>query len=357
MSLLKAFMMEKPNYMYATIKGSLTENDGVFSGFSGTNYLSIPNIPTYTQNDRVEFVFNFTCSTLYQSVLCGGEEALIVPYINNVGKIAYYATALGLTGATGSNTLIVNQNYWFKAIYDTTSFNAYISTDGKNWTLDYSKSVSATFSYSGIFELGNNSSSSSQYLRGSMNLNKSYIKINSTKYNLQAVVGYTVVGSPTISDGVVSGLTTSDYLSLNTAGKISSADTWEMCFKFGTSSSGYFLGSNVTDVITYSPTTSGLYLSSNGSSWDIASNVGTGSALPSDCWLRIKFTGTQYIAEYSLDNVSWVATSVVNSSVKIVNFANLYIGKWQTSYYRGSIDLNETYIKINNKLWFNGQQS
>ena len=172
-----------------------------------------------------------------------------------------------------------------------------------------------------------------------------------------SIVGYTVVGSPTITDGVVSGFTTSDYLSINTAGKISSADTWEICFKFGTSSSGYFLGSNVADVITYSPTTSGLYLSSNGSSWDIASNVGTGSALPSDCWLRIKFTGTQYIAEYSTDKISWIATSVVNSSVKIVNFANLYIGKWQSSFYRGSIDMNETYIKINNKLWFNGQQS
>lgn len=47
---------------------------------------------------------------------------------------------------------------------------------------------------------------------GSIDLNQSYIKINNTKYRLQAVVGYTVVGSPTIVDGVASGFSSDNKI-------------------------------------------------------------------------------------------------------------------------------------------------
>ena len=42
MSMFHELMMrKKEQIMYATIKGTLTENDGIFSGFSASNYLAL----------------------------------------------------------------------------------------------------------------------------------------------------------------------------------------------------------------------------------------------------------------------------------------------------------------------------
>ena len=199
------------NYMNLDVVGSPTINNGVVSGFSDSKYLEIPNFPTYTQDDRVEFVFNFTFdSSFVNSIIIGGAGAIIVPLVESNNKIKYYSNILG--NATGTNTLIANQNYFFKLICDTNSYKAYISTDGRTWTLDASKSFSDTFSKSGVLTVGRNPSVSGQYLRGSIDINNSYIKIGSTKYNFQFTMPLTKVGSPTITDGVVSGFSSSDYL-------------------------------------------------------------------------------------------------------------------------------------------------
>lgn len=363
MSTFRQLMMrKKEEIMYATIKGTLTENDGVFSGFSSSNYLAIPNFPTYTQADKIEVVFNFTCSTLWQSVLCGGDGGFFVPYITSTEKIAYYGSAIGLTGATGSNTLVANQNYYFKAIYDTTSFNAYISTDGKNWILDYSKSVSATFSRSGIFELGNNSGNSSQYLRGSMNLNKSYIKINSTKYKLQAVVGYTVVGTLTESpSGVFSGFSSSNYL---TVPKPTTIDRFELNIKFNftsLSSYQYFFGDNLHNGIQLQKSEDD-YIKIRYGNGNSSNNVNIFNNLSTNTEyiVNIKVEGTNAIVTYNIEGQAKTIQTFTLQYSPVFGSLDWILGKRRVNNEGGlvgSIDLNETYIKINNKLWFNGQEA
>ncbi|MBO7713895.1 MAG: hypothetical protein J6S85_10025 [Methanobrevibacter sp.] len=160
-----------------TIVGSPTITDGVVSGFSSSNYLQISNFPAYTQDDRVELVFNFTLTTLTDSTFMGGNGALFVSVVNSSGKIQYYGSAIGLSGELGANILSTGQNYYFKVIYDTNSLKGYISTDGTIWILDYTKNLSATFSKSGVYYIGR-APVANQYLRGTMNLNNTYIKVN-----------------------------------------------------------------------------------------------------------------------------------------------------------------------------------
>ena len=150
--------------------------------------------------------------------------------------------------------------------------------------------------------------------------------------------------------GVFSGFvdTGDNYLKLDNASIISSADTWEICLYLINSAKEYIIGTDKQRIITVSRQTGKIYLSSDGLNWDIASGIGSGS-LPSTCYARIRFTGTKYIFDYSTDKVNWTVCAEVNSSTKIYAPSYLKIGAWwssQTSNFTGSIDLNNSYIKL-----------
>lgn len=98
-------------------------------------------------------------------------------------------------------------------------------------------------------------------------------------------------------------------------------------------------------------------LSSNGTSWNIA-NTSTSSYPTVDnkiYWVKIQFTGTNYIVTISDDN--WLtSTQLFNvSSSTVISSITPRIGKASgsesTSYWRGSVYLADTYIKLNNQYW------
>ena len=357
-------MRKKEQIMYATIKGSLTENDGVFSGFSASNYLAISNIPTYTQDDRVEFVFNFTLNELGNGAIFSGAGSIVVPLVEANGKIVYYSSIIG--NISGTTVLSVGQNYYLKIIIDTNLFSAYISTDGQNWALDRSKSLSDTFSKSGVFVIGKNPTVSTQYLRGSIDINRSYIKINSTKYNLQAVVGYTIVGSPTIVDGVVSRFSSANYLTLPLDKNVSNIT--EYVFKFKLTSEGlrnqynYLFRRGNFQFSIYGSTNltfsiPNMYLPTYNQNIPL-----TGFVPLVDNWYWVKYTydGTNVNLYSSIDGINWILRNTVTNVTVAGISGTFYLGFADNNvnnYFGGEIDLNETYIKVNNKLWFNGQQA
>lgn len=157
---------------------------------------------------------------------------------------------------------------------------------------------------------------------------------------MYATIKGTLTESP---EGVFSGFSDGNYLRINNINNFALADNWEIFLKIN--SGGYLFGTNKRYGITF--TKNKLYLSSNGTSWDIASGVGSGSA-PDNCYVRLKFTGTQYIFDYSTDKITWINSVTVNSSTKITNTINsLILGYWYTNYYAsGSIDLPNSYIKL-----------
>jgi len=171
---------------------------------------------------------------------------------------------------------------------------------------------------------------------------------------------YTINGSPIIDiyTGIVSNLSGSNYLSAQDLGLVTPDNnkTWEVVVKFTTGTS---IPSNEMNVFC----TSGRYssyilqlrsnnlyafLSSNGSSWDIANGAIVMSITANTTYkIKIEFTGTEY-NWYSYENDNWVLKYTVTSSVSVYAGARYVIGDGFVN--GGIVDLSETYMKVNGQI-------
>lgn len=182
-----------------------------------------------------------------------------------------------------------------------------------------------------------------------------------------SIVGYTVVGSPTITDGVVSGFSNSNYLQINSG--ISVGQNFEIYTKFTTGAS---LSSN--QELIAGKKSSDLYLRifiQNGATLFTSARVVGASSISHNqtsysfqtnttYFVKVKYDGANKLDVFIYDNTGQqVKTNSFTLSNQINTFNSLLIGTVGTpsSVWGGSIDLNETYIKVNGKLWFNGQQA
>lgn len=186
---------------------------------------------------------------------------------------------------------------------------------------------------------------------------------NSMPYN----VGYEVVGNPTITDGVVSGFSGSDALLLNN--NLDIKNGLEAVFKIHTAST---LPNDNQYIMVYNPGNNsvnqplGLWL---GTSGKVAFSTRTGnivsaSALNNDTDYYLKVTSSSGVYElfYGTDGVNY--TSIGTSTDTDAALTNhIELGAWTFGYaslYRplkGSIDLNESYIKLNGNMWFSGTEA
>lgn len=183
---------------------------------------------------------------------------------------------------------------------------------------------------------------------------------NDLPYN----VGYTVSGSPTISQGVVSNFTGNDYPYIDNS--IDGAKPIEYFTEFTTgtlsgnqellagikSGGGYsfrvFIQGTNTLLIAYNPgTEGGGYLSL---SYTFQNNT-TYS-------LKISYNGDKTLVA-TVYNASGeqVATQTFTQTVTLLEISYLIIGTVGTgsSVWSGSINFNNTYIKVNGVYWFRGQ--
>lgn len=181
----------------------------------------------------------------------------------------------------------------------------------------------------------------------------------------------TAVGSPTINTttGIVSNFTAANYVypatTVSFSAAAATANTWEEVFKFRTTTIGAeqsITGGNggtwVHDVLIGTNGTFTLRLSSNGTSYDIFAGAGTHVVTANtDYWVKLEFTGTQYILSYSTNGQDFTPDITVNSVVHIESTPDLsYLGVRGNlgGPLSGSIDLKQCYIRINGVLWWNG---
>lgn len=169
------------------------------------------------------------------------------------------------------------------------------------------------------------------------------------------IANYTVNGSPTISSQyVASGFSGSNYVTSDSSIDLSSASTWEIVTKVTVGSTSehqkILYGSGVNFGIHRDYGMLRAWLSSNsGSSWFIDTDITSGSSADNK-YLKIEFTGSAYNFYSSDDGSSWTLLKTVSSSTKVGAASVMNIGNQGGEYWRGSIDLKETYIKADGAI-------
>lgn len=152
-----------------TVVGSLTDNEGVISGFSTSNYATIGNF-IGTTADTIEFVIKLnTGSTLSANT-----------FLYAGFSIQFYNGKLNLTGTgnIGTYTYSANTDYYIKVTYSNNTIECAYSTDGISYTADGTISYTGTIQNLIYLGWGNVNDA----LSGSIDLNKCYININGTRW-------------------------------------------------------------------------------------------------------------------------------------------------------------------------------
>lgn len=205
-----------------------------------------------------------------------------------------------------------------------------------------------------------------------------FVKQHRTYYKYGTEPNATIVGSPTIVEGVVSGFSGSNYLSLPETFIPVSGDTWEIGFEVTT-------GSNVTTQQTIlgsiPPNCGGIWLAlgrnskasldlsvgsgtDSSSDWNIVNHIAGTTTITANTtyYIKIIFTGSEYQVLISTNNIDWIKDISVTSSAVPSAYTNkigicLKGGSTYDYPWLGSIDLTQSYIKINNKDWWYGTKA
>lgn len=171
------------------------------------------------------------------------------------------------------------------------------------------------------------------------------------------------IGAITNNNGVLSGFSTNTYANLPILFEGSTYNTWEICIKCTTPSSlssyhnAFSLGYDCNLVSYLDSSTLKLYIG-QGSNWNIANgNVITTLSPETTYWLKYQFTGSAYNVYISTDGINYTLGVSINSTAKLSNSLTVNLGFRQAytgEYWMGSIDLNESYIKVNDEYWWKG---
>ena len=236
------------------IKGTLTESDGVYSGFSNLDYIEVNRDITIGATDDVEIVFcgTTTYSASSSNTYCyGGSYCGIYLQYGNYDSLQWYIPGeiLGIQ-PTGSINIFyssgikpkTNSYSYFKLKRSCTSSSTiitlYYSSDGVDWIEDTIKTytdITYRASRTGIIKLGQIGGYLGYWNNGNITLNKCSMKINgeyvwnpssnvykeaakatTSLYGLVKPDGSTIV----VNDGVISSAVTGgDGIMLN-QGKI-----------------------------------------------------------------------------------------------------------------------------------------
>ncbi|WP_405316526.1 hypothetical protein [Faecalibacillus faecis] len=186
------------NVYNVNIVGSLTNDNGVLSGFAGGVYATIKEVP-YSTADSIEILLKTTTGTLdtsnykcfYSPVVsnCRGVNLQINPSNQIMLFVSSNAGSSWdiVDAAAGTTTLQSDTQYYFKYVYTGTNHILYMSTTGAfagEETTEVNVTNSGKPSNSTV-SLGLHAWSPNQnnfYWRGSIDLNESYININGKRW-------------------------------------------------------------------------------------------------------------------------------------------------------------------------------
>ena len=348
-----------------TVVGSPTITDGIASGFSNSNYLVLSQNITIKPTDTAEVVFNFTspATATTESGMIGGIRTTSG---NGIGMYHYvswgaYWVVQGIgdvynaPGASENVFADWNTEYTIKAIYNSDGTgNAKVYNNNGTLIAEKIQNTPRTSDIIiSVFGLPINGR-----VVQNIDLNHTYIKVNSIVST--GPVNYTTVGSPTIVDNVVSGFSADNYLSFSQYPNLSKDFEISICVSPTSLGAGTLIGTNNYYY-------QGIYFTNNGkfvfrlagvdsSNNNVNVTVDSGTNIYSightyqilakrenqTLTMVIKQDGTQVFS----------GNTTIPSNFTLRTIYSYQIGKGPDGYWKGYIDLNNTYIKVNGALWF-----
>ena len=206
----------EPNY---TVVGSPTVSDnGDATGFSDSNYLTIPNPFTPTMN-RFTLITSFT--TTNNTVSNPGifdspnGNTNIRLTITETGKLRFRISTTGAqtypVDITGTTTIENNKKYWAKVDYDNSrNYSIYLSEDGHVWNQEAYAIITDRPHYtSGIQNVIGDNTAAGSYFEGTLHLADWSITVDGVKvweylkksYSINTGTSATDTGSITFTAG------------------------------------------------------------------------------------------------------------------------------------------------------------
>lgn len=185
-------ILEAPNgvaeWSGVTPTGSLTNNQGVVSGFSESNYLTINKIPETVNSFEMEFCITTgsTTSSDIGQCITGEPDNYTSPQFQISHETNKFEFLCGLSSSAwgqlirATNTVNLNTTYWLRALWDGTTIYFYLKTSKEaDWELQGTTQQSYV-EWSEVMLLGidNHVDSLNKPFLGSIDLSQSYIKIN-----------------------------------------------------------------------------------------------------------------------------------------------------------------------------------
>lgn len=352
--------------------GNPTIVDGVASGFSSSDYLQILSAPDISKPFEV-----------FLKITTGTSEALQYPVhfvgTNSVFAInggsshrpiflmRYYGTDGALHSCdTYSSTVSFadNTSYYVRCLCDANGISLSYSTDNTNWTTRTTPLPADFVSWqqpTGVYL-----SDIYHPFLGSIDLNETYIKVNGVPWfgpgvTKNLVPDGTVVGDVIVKDGVASGFSDSSYL------LISKNETLYGTNDFIVASS--FIPSSLHTGAIFCMTSwylNGIQVNSNGtiqgtihaSSPTIKYYTVTSSihyVANTKYWVQLIKTNSTLKIRVSTDNINFTEDSIALDGNDVIPMTNPYqIGVSNPGVFNGSIDLNNTYIKVGSDYFYRG---
>lgn len=377
------------------LSGTVSDNNGVLSGFTpySTNYAYIYN-PFTTSGKSWNIIVDFTMgndTSSSQGIYGTLTKDIIALHISG-GTLKGYITSSGGSNwnvANGVSLLAMSANtqYRIKTEFTGTAYNWYQYVNDE-WTLLNSVTSSSAIADGYTLMFGSNRKIGDPFL-GSIDMNNTSITIDgSTSVALETQTGETawqtvdtyngcngthvydpinetvriphlgsyitssenygqIVGNLTINNGVVSGFSANDYI-LTPEFDVTSASKWQIQLTFttgtmGTQSSLLFPTENYMMEPFIIMANAGwlAYISTNGTSWNIDSNLIFTLSANTEYKLLAEYTGSYY-RFYQWNGSSWTQKKSISNSNKVKKKAQFRLGMG----FNGSINLKESYFSI-----------
>ena len=373
------------------VVGSPTINNGVVSNITTTDYTRLSQAPDFSKPFELCVAFSLSeiisnSVFIFDSRRSSGAHGLAL-YLSSDSKRMNF-----LVGNSGSSWAVdaaiwntnnkyfdtVNTKYYFKVVFTGSSYIGYRKVENGEWEEGQTIASTAFATNPAPYPRFGSSLSWGGSLSGSIYLNDTYIKENGvTWFNGKAAmtktlscVGctgnqdkLTIVGSPTISNSMVSGFSESDYV--YTSALPTSITTFEHQIKFttgnsapaqdsffglsgwGTSRAGFFINSNMalgTHYINFATNKRNIYTSNFILDYNTT------------YWAKWTYSSESIVLYFSTDGINWSSVTLSEPSTDAGTHTQFNFGNTSSGIFNGEIDLNNTYIKINDELWFGREQ-